>query len=269
MPMVLGNTPACHYRQTDKAQKCAKQNKTKKTKQIHTMKLNTKKIAKGFTLVELLVVIAIIAALAALATPVVLKQQKKAAATEAVNNAKQMFILLFEFDQDNGRYPGDATTMSTGALAASSNEAFREFIINSAIDTEELFYCANGLAVPPDGDLGAAPTYANAMVANECGFHYLLKNATTAHSVNSPSGVPLVITPGDALAPTGASPFAINPFGGRGVILYNDGSCKSQPITAVGTAGLGTVGTGATNPLDATFPPNVVAGGAPVVLPTL
>ncbi len=85
---------------------------------IHTMKMTKTKLAKGFTLVELLVVIAIIAALAALSTPVVLKQQKKAAATEAVNNAKQHFILLFEYDQDNGQYPGDSTTMSTGAVAA-------------------------------------------------------------------------------------------------------------------------------------------------------
>ncbi|MGB2350969.1 MAG: prepilin-type N-terminal cleavage/methylation domain-containing protein, partial [Akkermansiaceae bacterium] len=48
---------------------------------IHTMKMTKHNMAKGFTLVELLVVIAIIAALAALSTPVVLKQQKKAAAT--------------------------------------------------------------------------------------------------------------------------------------------------------------------------------------------
>ena len=74
------------------------------------MKMTKTKLAKGFTLVELLVVIAIIAALAALSTPVVLKQQKKAAATEAVNNAKQHFILLFEFDQDNGAYPTAAAT---------------------------------------------------------------------------------------------------------------------------------------------------------------
>ena len=84
------------------------------------MKMTKTKLAKGFTLVELLVVIAIIAALAALSTPVVLKQQKKAAATEAVNNAKQHFILLFEFDQDNGQYPGDCNHHATGAVAATS-----------------------------------------------------------------------------------------------------------------------------------------------------
>ncbi len=231
------------------------------------MKMTKHNMAKGFTLVELLVVIAIIAALAALSTPVVLKQQKKAAATEAVNNAKQMFILLFEFDQDNGAYPGSAAVNSTGVVSPDSNSAFREFFISSQIDGEEIFFCKNGLTTKPDGDIGTAPTYTNALVTKECGFHYLMKNATDSHSVASPSGVPLVITPGDALAPTAASPFAINPFGGRAVILYNDGSCKSQPITAVGTAGLGTVGTGTTNPLDASYPPN--QGTAPVILQTL
>ena len=237
---------------------------------IHTMKMTKTKLAKGFTLVELLVVIAIIAALAALSTPVVLKQQKKAAATEAVNNAKQMFILLFEFDQDKGGYPGAAGTNSGGALSATSNAVFREFFISSAIDTEDLFYCKNGLTVKPDGDLGVAPTYLNAGGAGEVGFHYLMKSATASHSTSSPSGVPLIITPGDAVAPTPASPFAINPFGGRAIVLFNDGACKSLPITAIGTAGLGALSlTAAENPLSATYPPNVVAGGAPVILPTV
>jgi len=234
------------------------------------MKMTKNKLAKGFTLVELLVVIAIIAALAALSTPVVLKQQKKAAATEAVNNAKQMFILLFEFDQDKGAYPGSAGVNSTGAVSADSNAVFREFFISSAIDTEELFYCKNGLTIKPDGDIGTAGTNTEACAAGEVGFHYLMKTATASHGTSSPSGVPLVITPGDAVAPTAASPFAINPFGGRAVVLFNDGSCKSLPITAVGTAGLGALSTtAAENPLSATYPPNVIAGGAPVILPTV
>ncbi len=88
------------------------------------MKMTKTKLAKGFTLVELLVVIAIIAALAALSTPVVLKQQKKAAATEAVNNAKQHFILLFEFvvriRQDRGQYPGDSTPATASATPSAA-----------------------------------------------------------------------------------------------------------------------------------------------------
>jgi len=233
------------------------------------MKLNAKKLVKGFTLVELLVVIAIIAALAALATPVVLKQQKKAAATEAVNNAKQMFILLFEFDQDRGQYPGLATVNPSGAASADSNAAFREFFFGSQIDSEELFFCRNGLAVPPDGDIGdSASSFAEAIENGTCGFNYLTKGAGVPYRTADPSGVPLIITPGDALTPTALSPFAINPFGGKAVILFNDGSCKSLPIIAV-TATAGTVGTGATNPLDALYPANAAAGTAPAILPCL
>jgi len=207
---------------------------------IHTMKMTKTKLAKGFTLVELLVVIAIIAALAALSTPVVLKQQKKAASTEAVNNAKQMFILLFEFDQDNGGYPGSSTTNSTGAVSASSNGAFKEFLLASQIDSEEIFYAKTGWSTKPDGDIGLAGSYTTALEANECGFNYALKGADESFGTTSPSGVPLISTPAIDAGFT-ANEFNINAFGGRAVILFNDGACKSLAISEGSTAGQGLV----------------------------
>ena len=204
------------------------------------MKMTKNKLAKGFTLVELLVVIAIIAALAALSTPVVLKQQKKAAATEAVNNAKQHFILMFEFDQDNGRYPGDSTTMSTGAVAGTSNAAFKEFFIASQIDSEDIFYAKTGWSVKPDGDIGAAPTFTTALAANECGFIYHMKGADEAFGTTAASATPLVSTPAIDNAFTGTE-FSVNAFGGRAVILFNDGAVKSLAITEGSTAGQGVV----------------------------
>jgi prepilin-type N-terminal cleavage/methylation domain-containing protein len=227
------------------------------------------KLAKGFTLVELLVVIAIIAALAALSTPVVLKQQKKASATEAVNNAKQMFILLFEFDQDNGGYPGSSLRNSTGLVSASSNGAFKEFLISSAIDTEEIFYANTGWSVQPDGDIGVAPTYTTGLAAGECGFQYIMKGADESFGTTSPSAVPLVVTPGIDAALTGGE-FNINAFGGKAVILFNDGSCKSLPITEGATAGQGVVniavGGVATDILTAG---NTALTAAPTILPAL
>ena len=235
---------------------------------IHTMKMTKTKLAKGFTLVELLVVIAIIAALAALSTPVVLKQQKKAAATEAVNNAKQMFILLFEFDQDRGQYPGAAAVNPSGNASGDSNAAFREFFVASQIDSEDLFYCKDGLAIKPDGDIGGALNV-NAIENGTCGFRYLLKGAALGYSTTDPSGVPLVITPCDALTPTPGQPFKISPFGGKGVILFNDGSVKTSPIIQTGTTGAGLTGAGTTDPLSATYPPNVAAGGGTAIVPTI
>ena len=197
-------------------------------------------MAKGFTLVELLVVIAIIAALAALSTPVVLKQQKKAAATEAVNNAKQHFILLFEFDQDNGAYPGAAAVNPSGAVSADSNAAFREFFIASQIDSEEIFYAKTGWSSKPDGDIGTAPNFTQALEAGECGFVYALEAPDDAYGSSNASGVPLVAAPAQVKAFTG-NEFNINAFGGRAVILFNDGACKSLPITEGATAGQGVV----------------------------
>ena len=204
------------------------------------MKVTKHNMAKGFTLVELLVVIAIIAALAALSTPVVLKQQKKAAATEAVKNAKQHFILLFEFDQDNGQYPGSSDTMSTGAVAPNSNLAFREFFISSQIDSEDIFYAKTGWSTKPDGDIGTAPLYTTALEANECGFVYALEAADDAFASSNASAVPLVAAPAQVKAFTG-NEFNINAFGGRAVILFNDGACKSLPITEGATSGQGVV----------------------------
>ena len=225
------------------------------------------KLAKGFTLVELLVVIAIIAALAALSTPVVLKQQKKAAATEAVNNAKQHFILLFEFDQDNGQYPLLATVNPSGNASTTANAALKEFFFGSQIDSEDIFFCKNGLTTKADGDIGDAGTYTEALAAGECGFHYVTASGTAAHSTASASGVPLVFTPGDALTPTTASPFSTAPFGGRAVILFNDGAVKSLPIKVGTTAGKGTVEIGGENIFAGTYPPNATA--ASNILPTL
>ena len=231
------------------------------------MKMTKTKLAKGFTLVELLVVIAIIAALAALSTPVVLKQQKKAAATEAVNNAKQHFILLFEFDQDNGQYPLLAAVNPSGVASTTANGAFKEFFIGSQIDSEDIFFCKNGLTTKPDGDIGTpGDSFLAAMEAGECGFHYVTESATKGHSTASASGVPLVFTPGDALAPTPASPFNITPFGGRGVVLFNDGAVKSLPITAV-TDTTGTISIGGELIFAATYGPN--GGTASNILPTL
>ena len=236
---------------------------------IHTMKMTKTKLAKGFTLVELLVVIAIIAALAALSTPVVLKQQKKAASTEAVNNAKQMFILLFEFDQDNGGYPGSSFKNSTGAVSASSNGAFKEFFLASQIDSEDIFYAKTGWSTKPDGDIGVAGTYTTAMEADECGFNYALKAADESFGTTSPSGVPLISTPALVKAFTG-NEFNINAFGGRAVVLFNDGACKSLPITEGATAGQGvvniTVGGVATEIFSVG---NTNLAAAPTILPAL
>ena len=184
------------------------------------MKLNTKKIVKGFTLVELLVVIAIIAALAALATPVVLKQQKKASATTAVNNAKQIFLLLFEYDQEEGNYPTGLTT----------NEAFQKFFAEGYTSSEEIFYAKTDWSTKPDGDTTAST---DVLDAGECGFKYV-----NGLSAGKSSNLPILGAPFDVVT-ADTTTFEVELYGGRAVILFNDGSARSLKIDEDGTTGIG------------------------------
>ena len=179
------------------------------------MKMTKTKLAKGFTLVELLVVIAIIAALAALSTPVVLKQQKKASATEAINNAKQVYLLMFEHDQDTGAYPATGT---------SSNLNFQKLITEGYTSSEDIFYAKTAWTIKPDGDVSTG----NACVTKECGFLYVEGLSTTSKSV-----APIIATPQIS---SGAAPstntFDKDAFGGTAVVLRNDGGVRSYRINA-------------------------------------
>jgi len=180
------------------------------------MKMTKTKLAKGFTLVELLVVIAIIAALAALSTPVVLKQQKKANATQAINNAKQVWLLLFEYDQDSGAYP------KTGS---DSNTNFQVFGTEGYTSSEDIFYTKTAIAgfTKPDGDISSG----NFADDGEVGFAYV-----EGCSTGSPSTTPLVAAPPTATGNTAT--FDANAFGGSAVVLQNDGGVKTYRIPTGG-----------------------------------
>ena len=174
------------------------------------MKMTKTKLAKGFTLVELLVVIAIIAALAALSTPVVLKQQKKAAATTAVNNAKQIFLLLFEYDQETASYP-------TGT---DSNVALAKLISEGYTTSEEIFYAKTAWAGKPDGNVKSSKE----LEAGELGFKYV-----DNLSAGKASGLPILGAPFANITASDAT-FDIELYGGQAVVLYNDGSARTSRI---------------------------------------
>lgn len=74
------------------------------------MKKTTIRTAKGFTLVELLVVISIIALLAGLATPQVMKAMGRAERLKGINSGKAIKASLDNFAMDfDGEYPSDST----------------------------------------------------------------------------------------------------------------------------------------------------------------
>lgn len=179
------------------------------------MKLTKRHMNKGFTLVELLVVIAIIAALAAMATPVIMKQNKKAAMTEATSNAKQVFYLMVEFDQDYGAFPNNDTASEIGVSGTtSSNDYLSQFIEGGYTKSEEIFF-AKGGSTPskkPDNVITAD----SMLEKGECGFAYIKDQST---SVNT--GRPILVAPYDS-----SFAFKPDPYDGKAVVLRVDGAVK-------------------------------------------
>lgn len=186
---------------------------------------------RGFTLVELLVVIVIIAALAGLSAPMILRQQKAAARTEAINNAKQIGLAFVEFDVEFGSYPdretatmvADATGTSLSLAGNSANDYFRQLIAFNT-QSEAIFFAKTQYTRKPDNVM----TQGKALQAGEVGFGYILLNQNTGQSSSGNPNRPVLATP---LLNAGTDwRFDPDPFGGKAVILRIDNSVEAPII---------------------------------------
>ena len=196
--------------------------------------------ARGFTLVELLVVITIIAALVGLTAPMVMKQVKKGPFVEALGNSRQIGLALMEFEKDYGSYPdkdtlADVKVNTESPLAAMSgtysNDYFRQ-LLAAGQGNEKMFYAkAVGTKKPDD----VYDTAAKALAAGEVGFGYVM-DGTTAFSSSSNTNIPVTVTP---LLKGSTELFDAGPFGDKAVALKIDGSASELPITKSKKAMLG------------------------------
>jgi len=198
------------------------------------MKLTMNPYARrGFTLVELLVVIVIIAALAGLTAPMVMKQQKKAATTEATSNARQLFLGLFEFDVEYGSYPdndtADAVRRETetqlNLTGNTSNDYFRQMIASGHVKSEQPFY-AKTTNSPRKPD-NVYSTTAEALAPGEVGFGYLMDGDYAFSSSGDPSR-PIAVAP--LLNNSASGQFDPEPYDGKAIVLKLDGSAAQVNI---------------------------------------
>lgn len=202
------------------------------------MKTNPTK-RQGFTLVELLVVITIIAALAALVSPQVLKALNKADVTTATNNARNIGLAMFNFQNDYGRFP-DASTQEDieenfpdAAIQASTSDAngyFRQLFIAGFTDSEEIFFAKTSTSTKPDGIFDTTNT---CLERGENAFGYIL-NGQDGQTTGGSSSRYIVATP---LA--SATSFDQDPFSGKAVALRIDQSVQSLNINDAGEALIG------------------------------
>ena len=145
---------------------------------------------------------------------------------QAVNNAKQLFYLMVEFDQDFGEFPSDDTAGEIKGgeeyKGKHSNDYLGQLIVAGYTTIEEIFYVEKGAKKRPDNKIG---TKAQTLAAGECGFAYILGQSTS-----SPSGRPLLCAP-----MTGkGTKFDPQVFGGKALVLRIDGSVKTYDIDFVG-----------------------------------
>lgn len=154
---------------------------------------------RGFTLVELLVVIVIIAALAGLTAPMVIRQRKKADQTEAVNNARQIGLALFEFETEYGTFPdkdtATAVTAATGEAVTdgtNSNDKFRQLFAAGMTQSEAMFYAKTAYSKKPDGVI---QPIAKALEKGEVGFGMFTKTDGSGLSAAGNPGRPIVAAP--------------------------------------------------------------------------
>ena len=199
---------------------------------------------QGFTLIELLVVITIIAILASLAVPTFAKIQERGNQVKGINNAKQIITTLKLYSADNsGAYPmGDVSKPTT------SNDAFVLLFKAGVADSEAIFGCPGSEYGVQDGNLGASPTYPNALETKEN--HWVTVNGIT----DSASGaMPLVWEcatdatwdPSWNADAAGKTTKGRTWSGGKVIVGTNDGSvaalpCSSSKGTAVKLKNLGT-----------------------------
>jgi prepilin-type N-terminal cleavage/methylation domain-containing protein len=197
------------------------------------MKTNINAYARrGFTLVELLVVIVIIAALAGLTAPMVMKNQKKGASTEALNNARQLFLGLFAFDVEYGTYPDSNTAdiirrerESQLSLSGNySNDYFRQLIAAGVVNSEEPFYAkTKNSPRKPDNVMSTG----EALKPGEVGFGYLMNGQDAFSSSGSPSR-PIAVAP--LLNNSASGEFDSDTYDEKAVVLRLDGSASLVDI---------------------------------------
>jgi hypothetical protein len=181
--------------------------------------------------------------------PLVVRSHRNSGQTNAVSNARQIGLALFEFENEFGRFPDETTgakiRQKAGNLwnpgASSSNDFFRQLIVTGYAAGEPMFYAQSSFSRKPDNRIEPSE---QSLAPGEVGFGYLMNGGSAFNTEGNPAR-PIACAP---LAFDGkkVSDRRIDPsiYDGKAVILRIDNSVQSIPIDQ--KSGAGYVGRGKT-----------------------
>ncbi|MES2924143.1 MAG: hypothetical protein V4819_21510 [Verrucomicrobiota bacterium] len=190
-----------------------------------------------------------------LTSPLTLRSRKRADQTEAVSNARQIGLALFEFQNQYGAYPNADTVVAvqkaTGTKLSlgtkTSNDFFRQLIGGNFTSSEKMFYAAKipGVRKPDDNITGT-----EALKKGECGFAYFLGTKATDNPERPLAAAPMI---------PGTDRFDPKAYEGKAVVLRQDNSVTSFNIDKDGHIHIeGKLFMDPTNPIWDGHPPMIV-----------
>ena len=161
---------------------------------------------------------------------ILLPQLKKGVAAEAMNHARQIGLLLLEFEQDYGVFPSDAsrtdveeaTGVKMPAADKTSNSLLRQLFAAGLVKDEAVFFAK----VPGVKKADGVTVKEKALEQGENAFAYVAGLSTEGNPAR-----PILVCP---LVP-GTTTFDPKPFGGKALVLRMDFSVQMLTIENDGT----------------------------------
>ena len=181
---------------------------------------------------SLVLLVSLIILLIVLCWPQFLKARKDVDSVAALNNTKQIYLFLQDFEQDFGSFPDDSTAAARPALVTfkgtHANAYLGQIIAGEYINSEELFrvYDRTKSLRPPD--LIITPP-SKILERGENGFSYVLVEENgVKHGLTSSetTALPLLLAPlVDAYGT-----FEPTSYQNRGVYVLTNGAAKLEPL---------------------------------------
>ncbi len=165
-----------------------------------------------------------------LLSPFLVRRRGPHTVSEAVNNARQIGLALFEFDSEYGKFPDSSTAAAvrrdTGTTLAlpdrTSNDLFAQLLASGIAGSERLFY-AKAKSMRRADEVFISD--ATILEHGECAFAYISGLSTTGEP-----RTPVVFGP---VIP-GTATLDRKSCEGRAVVLRVDNSAMTYPINSAG-----------------------------------